>query len=285
MTRPARMALRLSIHDGCLVLSNFFFNRRSAAARLGVLGFAIGTILAVWAVPLSAEQCIILEDFSSSTLNKFPNGWKPREGAGKSVYVVTKEGDMFFVRAKAAGARSEGNGIEADRAVKWNIQEHPILRWKWRPRAFPRGADEYSGKDDSALGVYIGFCPPEDLSLCERSLKGQLGWSDRIAMPKLLFSKGAGSLKYIWSERLAKGFEFDQRRKAVKVLESGAPPNRDRWVEERVDVASDYRRRFGVDHVLNPIGISILTDSDDTQSENASNVAEGDYADFRLCRD
>jgi hypothetical protein len=92
-------------------------------------------------------------------------------------------------------------------------------------------------------------------------------------------------LKYIWSERLAKGFEFDQQRKAVKVLESGVPTNRDQWVEERVDIAADYRRRFGVQMVLNPVGLSILTDSDDTQADNGSSTAEGDYADFKLCRD
>ena len=145
----------------------------AAAGRARVLVIAIG-IVAALAVPLGAEQCITLEDFSSSTLNNFPNGWKPREDAGRKVYLVAKEGDMLFVRAKASGSRSEGNGIEADRPVKWNIQEYPILSWKWRPRSFPRGADEYSGKDDSALGVYIGFCPPADLALCERSLKGEL---------------------------------------------------------------------------------------------------------------
>ena len=186
-----------------------------------------------------------------------------------------QEGGQFFVRARAAGAKSTGNGSEADRPVKWNIEEYPILRWKWRARVLPKGSDEQSGKDDSALGVYIGFCPPADLALCERSVNG-----DRIAQAKLVFNKGVGSLKYIWSERLAKGLEFDKGRKAVKVLESSAPANRDQWMEERVDVAADYRRRFGADKALNPIGLSILTDSDDTQS-----AAEGDYADFRICRE
>jgi Protein of unknown function (DUF3047) len=245
----------------------------------------IGAVVAGWDLPVGAEQCITLENFASSTPNGFPNGWKPREQAGKNVYTVVKEGDMLFVRAKATGAKTTGNGSEADRPVKWNIEDYPILHWKWRPRVFPRGADEYSGKDDSALGVYIGFCPPEDLALCERSVKGELGLRDRIALPKLLLTKGVGSLKYIWSERLAKGFEFDKGRKAVKVLESGAPVNRDQWVEERVDIAADYRKRFGAKSVLNPIGISILTDSDDTQSDTASSAAQGDYADFRLCRD
>ena len=253
--------------------------RRSAIKGV-IAGLAISAIVGAVTNSSSAEQCITLEDFSSSKVGSFPAGWTPREKSGAKVYTVAKEGDMFFVHARAEGDKSAGNGVEADRPVKWNLQEYPILRWKWRPRAFPRGANEQSGKDDSALGVYIGFCPPEDVGLCERSVKGQLSLTDRIKLPKLLFSKGAGSLKYIWSEQLPKGSEFENNRKAVKVLESGPPKNRDQWVEEQVDVASDYRKRFGVQTVLNPVGISVLTDSDDTQS-----VAEGDYADFKVCHD
>lgn len=261
-------------------MNNVFFGLRRCVKRARARSLGIGAIVAALAAPVRAEECIVLEDFSASTPNSFPAGWKPREEAGKNAYMVGKEGDKLFVRARVTGPRSAGNGIEADRPVKWNIQEYPILRWQWRPRVFPRGANEHNGKDDSVLGVYIGFCPPEDLALCERSLKGQLGLGDRIALPKLLLTKGVGSLKYIWSEPLAKGFEFDKGRKAVKVLEGGVPANRDQWVEERVDIASDYRRRFGVQKVLNPIGLSILTDADDTQS-----LAEGDYADFKLCRE
>jgi hypothetical protein len=259
-------------------LKNILLALRGSAARVRALNPAIVLIVAALAVPVRAEQCIVLEDFSSSKLNSFPSGWTPREEAGRKVYIVTKEGDMHFVRASATGPRSAGNGIEADRPVKWNLEEYPILRWQWRPRVFPRGANEHTGKDDSALGVYIGFCAPENLDLCERSFKGKLSLSDRLALAKLLLTKGVGSLKYIWSEQLPKGSEFE-RRKAVKVLESGAPASRDQWVEERVDIASDYQRRFGVQKLLNPIGISILTDADDTQTS-----AEADYADFRLCR-
>ena len=247
-------------------------------ARTRALTIIIAVILAAMATPLSADECVVLEDFSSSKPNSFPSGWTPREEAGRKVYIVAKEGNTQFVRARASGPRSAGNGIEADRPVKWNLEDYPILRWQWRPRVFPRGANEHTGNDDSVLGFYIGFCPPESLDLCERSLTGKLSISDRLALPRLLLTKGVGSLKYIWSDQLPKGFEFD-RRKAVKVLQSGAPASPEVWVEERVDIASDYQRRFGVQQLLNPIGISILTDADDTQTS-----AEGDYADFRLCR-
>ena len=268
----------LSLFSPTAVILNMHLTTRRSAARVRALKAVIIAIIAALAGLVRAEDCIILEDFSSSKLNSFPTGWTPREEAGRKAYIVTKEGDMHFVQARATGARSAGNGIEADRPVKWNLEEYPIFRWRWRPREFPRGANEHTGKDDSVLGLYIGFCPPESLDLCERSLTGKMSISDRLALPRLLLTKGVGSLKYIWSEQLPKGFEFE-RRKAVKVLESGAPANRDQWIEERVDVASDYQRRFGVQNLLNPIGISILTDADDTQTS-----AEGHYADFRLCR-
>lgn len=256
----------------------------AAAIKARLIGLIIAAV-AAWTPQLAAEDCVVLEDFSSSTPNSFPNGWTPREKSGAGIYAVMKDGDTLFVRARAAGTKAVGNGVEADRPVKWDIEKYPILRWRWRARAFPRGADEHKGKDDSALGVYIGFCPPEDIAFCERSVRGQLGVADSLSLAKTFLSKGVGSLKYIWSERLPKGFEFERSRKMVKVLESGAPANRDQWVEERIDIASDYRRRFRATKLLNPAGLAILTDSDDTQAIDAASQAEGDYADFKVCRE
>jgi hypothetical protein len=246
--------------------------------RARFLLVALSVFGAVWAGPLAAEDCVVLEDFSASAPGEFPKGWTPRDKSGGGVYTVQKEDSRVFVRAHAEGAKAKGNGIEADRTVNWDIEKYPILRWRWRPRVFPGGADEHKGKEDSALGVYIGFCPPEDKTFCERSVKGQLGISDSLGMTKMFFSKGIGSLKYIWSERLPKGFEFERSRKTVKVLESGQPANPNQWMEERVNIAADYRKHFGGGKLLNPVGLAILTDADDTQS-----VAEGDYADFRIC--
>ncbi|HKA34822.1 MAG TPA: DUF3047 domain-containing protein [Candidatus Binatia bacterium] len=250
---------------------------RHSALKTRLLGILIAT-LGAWTSPASAEDCKVLEDFSSSAPNEFPKDWTPRDKSGSAVYTVRKEDSRAFVRAHAEGPKAKGNGIEADRPVIWDIEKYPVLRWRWRARVFPTGADEHKGKEDSALGIYVGFCPPQDQAFCERSVKGQLGFTDTLSMTKALFSKGIGSLKYIWSERLPKGFEFERSRKTVKVLESGRPANPDQWVEEKVNVASDYRKHIGAGKLLNPIGLAILTDADDTQS-----AAEGDYADFRIC--
>ncbi|HEY1269604.1 MAG TPA: DUF3047 domain-containing protein [Candidatus Binatia bacterium] len=246
--------------------------------RARLFGAALSVFAAAWAGSIGAEECIVLDDFSNSTPGEFPKGWVPRDKSGMGVYIVQKEDGRLFVHAHAEGPKSKGNGVEADRPSSWNIERYPILRWRWRPQVFPRGAEEHKGKEDSALGVYIGFCPPEDKAFCERSVKGQLGWSDSLAITKMFFSKGIGSLKYIWSERLPKEFEFERSRKTVKVLQTGRPSNPGQWVEERANLAADYRKYFGGGKLLDPVGIAILTDADDTQSS-----AEGDYADFRIC--
>ena len=64
----------------------------------------------------------------------------------------------------------------------------------------------------------------------------------------------------------------------VVVLRTGTD-KKGQWVDERVDARTDYERLFGESETPKPAGIALLTDSDDTQSS-----AEGDYANFRVCR-
>lgn len=195
----------------------------------------------------SSDDCKILEGFSGSSTGEFPKGWKPRSEAGRSIYSVRVEGGQYFVRAKAINA-----GIEADKESAWDLQQYPFLTWRWRPREFPRGANEQSGKNDSVLGVYVGF-----------------SWM-------------TGALKYIWSESVPTGSEIDTGlfgRTKMKVVNSGSTTDKETWISVRVNVADDYKRRFKKTTIDNPVGIALLTDSDATQSS-----AEGDYAEFKICR-
>ncbi len=52
-----------------------------------------------------------------------------------------------------------------------------------------------------------------------------------------------------------------------------------RWADEQVNIREDYQKYFGGSDVPKPGGIAVLTDSDDTGSS-----AQGDYANFRVCR-
>ena len=206
-------------------------------------------VASVGAPAVAAEDCITIENFAAGASGTFPAGWRVRKDSAKSAYTVQQEGPLRFLRAHA-----ENLGIQAAKEKEWDLDAYPVLAWSWRPRIFPTGANEQSGKNDSVLAVYL------------------LVPYSRIIGPK--------AVKYIWSEAVPVGARLSSNagNTQVRVLRSGTAA-KGQWTEERVNVRDDYRAYFEVKNTPAPAGIAVLTDSDDTHS-----VAEGDYADFRACR-
>jgi hypothetical protein len=209
----------------------------------------VGLIVLLAAPAAGAADCIVLEDFSRSKVGEFPADWKPRKDSGRGVYTVREEGGRRFLRAV-----SEGIGIQAAREQPWDLAAYPVLAWAWRLQEHPKGSDERNSKtNDSALSVY-GVWPHSSVSL--------------------------KSLKYIWSAVVPVGTALTSSAglTQARVLRSGDGP-KGQWVEERVNLAENYRARFKEAEVPKPAGIAVLTDADDTKSR-----AAGDYANFRACR-
>ena len=194
-------------------------------------------------------DCRVIEDFSKANVGEFPGEWKARKDSGKEAYLVQEDGGKRFLRANAKNL-----GVQAAREYEWDLNAYPVLAWSWRPLEFPRGADEKDGKNDSVLAVYT------------------LVPYSRIRGPK--------AVKYIWSEKVPVGTRLDSNGglTQVRVLESGTE-KRGQWVEERVNVRDDYLKYFDEKDVPKAAGIAVLTDSDDTKSS-----AQGDYANFRICK-
>jgi Protein of unknown function (DUF3047) len=219
----------------------------------GLVVLALLSAMSVVSAPPGAAQgqgeCRVVEDFARGAVGEFPPGWKARKDEGRTVYSVSEEGGLRFLRAHAKGL-----GIQAAKEYGWNLEAYPVLAWSWRAREFPRSADEKDGKNDSAVAVYM------------------LVPYSRVRGPK--------AVKYIWSERVPVGTHLESNGglTQVRVLRSGAV-KRGAWVEERVNVRDDYRQYFKEADVPKPAGIAVLTDSDDTRSS-----AQGDYANFRVCR-
>ena len=201
------------------------------------------------AVPTaSGSGCVTLDDFSQGRLGEFPLHWKPRKESGRPVYSIREEGGRRFLRGIARRI-----GIQAGLEVGWDLADYPILAWSWRPIEFPKGSDERrAGGNDSAAAVYAVF-PTSRVSL--------------------------KSLKYIWSWAVPVGTHLTSSagNTQVRVLRSGGSVGQ--WIDERVNVLEDYHRYFGGSEVPKPVGIAVLTDSDDVQG-----IAQGDYANFRVCK-
>ena len=164
---------------------------------LGLVVAAFLLLPAVFpAIAISADaDCVTLEDFKKSRVGEFPAEWKARKDAGRQVYKIAEEGGLRFLRAV-----SKSVGIQAGRPTKgWDLAARPMLAWSWRPRQFPKGADErQASKNDSPLSVYM---------LVEHS---------RVTGPK--------AVKYIWSERVPVGTHLTSNNglTQVRVLRSGA---------------------------------------------------------------
>jgi hypothetical protein len=196
-----------------------------------------------------AEDCRTVEDFSKGKVGQFPPDWKPRKDAGRQVYAVQEQDGKRFLHAAARGL-----GIQAAKELEWDLTAYPVLAWSWRPVEFPKGSDERQSKtNDSALSVYAVF--------------PHTSWSVK-------------SVKYIWSAVAPVGTPVTTSQGLTKgrIVRSGTQ-RKGEWVEERVNVLEDYRKYFKESNVPKPAGIAVLTDSDDTKSS-----AQGDYANFRLCK-
>ena len=222
--------------------------RGVAIVLVGVLAVAT---LASSGRPLAApSDCLVVEDFAKAKVGEFPLDWKVRKDSGKGVYAVHEEDGKRFLRALAKQL-----GIQAAKPYEtWDLKEYPVLAWSWRPITFPPGSDERDAKrNDSVLAVYAVF-PHSPVTV--------------------------KALKYVWSAVVPKDTHLTASHglTQVRVIETGTD-RRKEWAEERVNVAEDYKKYFGDGEMPRPAGIAVLTDSDDTKS-----TAQGDYANFRVCR-
>jgi hypothetical protein len=212
---------------------------------------AAATLAIVLALPLLAlaqtpdDGCRVVADYADGAPGEFPAGWQPRDNVARGTYRIAGEDGVRFVRATA-----EGTGSQMGREFPWNVDSHPLLSWRWRPRAFPPGSDERtSATNDSALAVYAVF-----------------GGSQVTAR----------AVKYVWSRIVPAGTAMPTGTARVIVLRSGPPPDAG-WVTETVDPRRDYQRLYG-EGPGRARGIAVLTDADQTKSR-----AVGDYAAFRVC--
>ena len=201
------------------------------------------------AAPAAAQDCVTVDSFSKGKVGQFPPDWELRKDAGREVYSIQEMDGLRFLRAIAKGL-----GIQAARKHEWDPRVYPMLTWSWRPVEFPAGSDERQAKtNDSVVSVYAVF--------------PHTPWSVK-------------TLKYIWSAVVPVGTRLSSSAGLTQalVIRNGTDRNGS-WTEERVNIFEDYKKCFDETETPKASGIAVLTDSDDTKS-----TAQGDYANFRLCK-
>ena len=161
------------------------------------------------------------------------------------------------------------------REVDIDLEEAPILSWEWRIERATTFSDlSIKGKDDRAVALYVAFPYNSDHS----------SFTEKLLRPFVELKRGRNApgriISYVWSG-------FGSRNQVIEspyLSPSGAIvilrnhlAKTGEWLRERVDVASDYHRIFGVKpDMANYILVS--SDSDDTQTSNEASIRSIEFS-------
>jgi len=104
------------------------------------------------------EYRIDFNDTEKKFGKDFPRGWEERAskwGVPTTQFYVQKKGKEEYLVVDADNATG---AILFDVYRFVDLNKTPIMRWRWRVKALPPGADGRNpDKDDQAISVYVGF--------------------------------------------------------------------------------------------------------------------------------
>ena len=206
-------------------------------------------LLSVFLIPSSsADGPRWLDQFQTQDEGKFPSDWKKIQGRA-DIYTVKVESGNAYLAARA----DQSAGMIVTEA-KVSPKDFPKLKWRWRAKYFPTGADETGqhGRNDCAASVYVIFD------------KGMTKYTK-------------DTLRYVWSAYShPRGMTLKKKDYIFYVIRENRETPLDQWVEEEVNFQEDYRKLFGKEPPP-VLAIGVQSDSDDTKTSSWA-----DYDDFVL---
>ena len=231
----------------------------STAPWVIILGIALGGFGANSLEAESSPETYVIDTFSDGPdASGLPKGWKPlhfRKIARHTQYTVEQEGENKFLKAVS---QSSASGIYKE--LDLDLKAYPILSWRWRVENIIQKGDEQSKEgDDYSARLYVTFqYEPDQASLWEKT---------KYETYRLLYGEypPAGSLNYIWANKLAKGAAIDSpytEKSKMVAVESGSD-GLGQWWSEQQNVYEDFKQLFGQEPPP-LVAIAVMTDTDNT---------------------
>jgi len=219
-----------------------------------------------------AEDIIEVGPFSKVTTDTvLPAGWEPLNLGGAdrlTEYTLVKDSGKLVVRAV-----SENSASALFYPIKINLEQTPIVQWRWKVESILKNGDATrKDGDDYPARLYILF--DYDAS--------RLSWFEKIQYEAYYFLKGRypplAALNYLWANKLPLNTQLPNvysDRVQMFVVRSGKA-ELGQWVTEQRNIYEDYKQAFGE---APPVvaGIAIMTDTDNT-GERATSY----FGDIRL---
>ena len=215
-------------------------------SRRQVLGGAAASVLAGRGRARAAERTTV-EDWKAAPPGQqgIPPGWRAYETPGghpRYDFTVVEDGGHRALRM-----RSESEHSTIAHELKVELARTPILTWSWKIVSFPAGADLRERATSDATG-HIFVIWPRFPEMLRSRLIGYV-WEPKAPADAIFTSKKTGTVTYV-------------------VLRSGRE-GVGAWVEERRDVAADYRKLYGGDPP-DPPALALSIDTNDTRSRAES---------------
>ena len=232
----------------------------SAASMPGVgvrKQFTLGIAFIATVASVAAASASTIGAFSAmSTAGGFDDGWTVTtlKDVKPTQFELVDDGQVVVRAVADNAAASLARGFRRD------ISDQPWLGWRWRiDRVVERSDIATRQGDDFAARLYVFFEYPLDLvSLVERTKLRLARWWYGDQVP-------AAALCYVWANREPPGTTTwnAYTSRARMIVLRNADRDVGSWVDERRDLAADFRAAFGD---IKPIvtGIAIAADTDQT---------------------
>ena len=185
---------------------------------------------------------IVVEDWSKQPVGKrgIPDGWQGQNwGSPKYDFTVVSESAVHALQL-----RSDNDSSTISKEVKVDVKQYPILQWRWKVVALPKGGDARRKEtDDQAAQLYVTF----------------------PRFPSALRSRIIG---YIWDSTAPAGATFPSQKVSMLTFVAVRSGDADlgNWVTERRNVYEDYKRIYGEEPKEGVGAVSISINSQNTGS-------------------
>jgi hypothetical protein len=229
------------------------------------LAHAIIILVSIFCLPVLAHtgpSIFILENFENLS------GWKDVFFPGISahtVYSVMKDGNTTCLKAESIKSASAFEFRES-----FNPYEYPNLKWKWKiDNILPNADLTKKSRDDAPIRIYVSF-------------DYNPGKADALTRAKYSAARAVlghypphSSLNYVWSSQagLPEIITSSYTGMSRMILKENGSKNIGKWLNENVNIISDYRRAFKTD----PPGrarIGILSDTENTKDRAVAYITD-----------
>jgi hypothetical protein len=211
---------------------------RSARVCRAGLVVAFAVVVTAW-----AADRVVIEDWRSYPLGTrgIPGDWKEQTWGQPSYdFEIVSDNGQPVLHLRSKGDNST---ISRDLKGRVDLNETPILEWRWKVTTLPAGGNAcQKSTDDEAAQVYLAW----------------------VRSPESVRSRIIG---YVWDSTAPAGTICKSQKTSTVtyvVLRSGSR-ELGKWITEHRNVVEDFRRIYG-EAPDNPTVLSLAIDSDDTRS-------------------